>query len=297
MARHDPTPAERAAANSSVIHDIGYQRYEGIRLGRAQAVRALYLASMRSAFGLGRSAKAKMLPFGILGLLCLIGAIFALVRQLTGQGGGQTYYLGIPSTVGLLIIILLAVIAPELVSRDLGNKTLSLYFSRPISRSDYVWAKLGAAVTVVFGVLLAPLFIMFLGAALQSGIGWDGLWDEWRDFSIGVLNAGVYAIVLATLSVLLASLTGRRAFAAGGLVTVFLVSTPVASAGMEIGKGAVGDLAGLASPFTLLAGVQRWVFGEGIPVGSYGPVYGLAAVLLVAGSVLLFIQRYRKVTA
>jgi ABC-2 type transport system permease protein len=297
MARHEASPEPPDARDSSVIHDIGYQRYEGIRLGRRQAVSALYVASMRSAFGLGRSAKAKMLPFGLLGLLVLIGAIFALVRQLTGEGAGPTYYLGIPSTVGLLIVILLAVVSPELVSRDLGNKTLSLYFSRPISRSDYAVAKLAAAVTVVMAALCAPLLIMFLGAVLQSGIGWDGVWDEWQDFSKGVFNAAVYALVLATLSVLLASLTGRRAFAAGGLVAVFLVTTPVAGAGMEIGNGAVGELAGLASPFSLLAGVQRWIFGEGIPVGPYGPVYGLVALLLVVGCAGLFVQRYRKVTA
>jgi ABC-2 type transport system permease protein len=293
MARHETTPA----APTSVIHDIGYQRYEGTRLGRAHAVRALYASSLRSAFGLGRSAKAKFLPFGILGLLCLIGAVFALVRQLTGEGGGPTYYLGIPSTVGLLLIIFLAVVAPEMVSRDLGNKTLPLYFSRPIRRSDYALAKLAALITAVFAVLAAPLVIMFLGAALQSGIGLDGLWDEWREFSLGVFNAAFYAVLLSALSLLVACATGRRAFAAGGIVAVFLVSTPVASAGMEIGTGNARDLAGLASPFSLLGGVQEWVFDEGIEVGHFGPLYGLVALLLVAGCAGLFIQRYRKVTA
>ena len=297
MARHEPVAESRDARDSSVIHDIGYQRYGGVRLGRRHAVRALYVASLRSAFGLGRGAKAKLLPFGLLGMLLLVGAVFALARQLSGQGGGPTYYLGIPSTVGLLIVILLAVVCPELVSRDLGNKTLSLYFSRPISRADYAAAKLAAAVTVVMAALCAPMVVMLLGAVLQSGIGWRGVRDESWDFSVGVLNAGLYALVLATLSLLLASLTGRRAFAAGGLVAVFLVTTPVAGAGMEIGDGAAGELAGLASPFTLLAGVQRWVFGEGVPVGPYGPVYGLAALLLAVGSAALLVQRYRKVTA
>lgn len=282
---------------TGVIHDIGYQRYEGPRLGRGHAVRSLYSASLRSAFGLGRSAKSKFLPFGILGLVTLIGAIFALVRQLTGEPPGATYYLGIPSTIGLLAVIFLAVVAPELVSRDLGNKTLSLYFSRQLRRADYALAKLAAMVTAVFAVLAAPLLIMFLGAVLQAGIGMDDVWEEWQKFSGGVLNAGFHAVLLGALAVLLASLTGRRPFAAGGIVAVFLVSTPVASAAMEIGSGTVRDLAGLVSPFSLLAGVQEWVFDEGIEVGRFGPVYGLVALLLVAGCVGLFIQRYRKVAA
>jgi ABC-2 type transport system permease protein len=48
---------------SGVIHDIGYQRYTGPRLGRGYAIRSLYLHSLRTAFGLGRSAKAKIFPW------------------------------------------------------------------------------------------------------------------------------------------------------------------------------------------------------------------------------------------
>lgn len=283
-----------AQPDHSVIHDIGYQRYTGERLGRGFAVRALYVAGLRASFGLGRSAKSKMLPFGILGLLCLVGGGLAIARQLTGEVG-EAYYSSIPQTVGVLMIIFLAVISPELVSRDIGNKTLPLYFSRPISRVDYAVAKLAAAITAVFAVLFAPLLIMFLGAALQSGL--DDLWGEFQDFSGGVLIALIHALVLASMSLLVASMTGRRAFAAGGLVAVFLVSTPVAGAAMEIANGSVSELAGLVSPYSLLAGVEDWIFGDVMPVGDFGPVYALTALLLVAGSVALFIQRYRKVTA
>ena len=41
---------------TGVIHDIGYQRYSGQRLGRRHIVGALYLHGLRAAFGLGRSA-------------------------------------------------------------------------------------------------------------------------------------------------------------------------------------------------------------------------------------------------
>ena len=50
--------------NTGVIHDIGYQRYEGPRLGRGYASRSLFVHSVRGAYGLGRSAWAKVLPFG-----------------------------------------------------------------------------------------------------------------------------------------------------------------------------------------------------------------------------------------
>ena len=42
------------ARGGGVIHDLGYRRYEGQRLGRAAIVRALCWHSLRSAFGIGR---------------------------------------------------------------------------------------------------------------------------------------------------------------------------------------------------------------------------------------------------
>jgi ABC-2 type transport system permease protein len=289
MARSDQAPA-------SVIHDIGYQRYEGVRLGRGHGVRALYVASLRAAFGLGRSAKSKVLPFGILGLTCGIAVVLVVVRQVAGGELGVSY-LNFPASIALLLVIFLAVVAPELVSPDLRNRTLSLYFSRPIHRVDYAVAKLAALITAVFGVLTAPLVIMFAGGALRGGIGLGDVWDEWQDFSPAVLNAAMYAIVLSALALLLASLTGRRAFAAGGIVAIFLVSTPVVAILAAIGTGPLQDLAGVFNPITLLGGAQKWIFGEGPEVGRFGAVYGLVALALAAGAAALFIQRYRKVTA
>jgi ABC-2 type transport system permease protein len=281
--------------NASVIHDIGYQRYEGLRLGRAHAVRALYVASLRSAFGLGRSAKAKMLPFGLMGLLAGIGALLAVVRQVTGEV--PLKYMEFPIQVGLLIIIFLAVVAPELVSRDLGNKTLSLYFSRPISRVDYAVAKLAALMTALFSVLMAPLLIMFVGAALSvDGLG--KVWDEFREFVPGMLTSLGFAVTLSSLALLIASSTGRRAFAAGGVVAVFLVTTPVAGVISEIGNGAIADLGLVLSPLTLLEGARAWTFRDGPSFyGDYGWVYALVTIVLAASGAALFIQRYRKVAA
>ena len=37
----------------------------------------------------------------------------------------------------------------------------------------------------------------------------------------------LWAVVFAAIGLLIASLTGRRAFAAGGIVAVFLMTTPI----------------------------------------------------------------------
>ena len=54
--------AGRSARRRGVIHDLGYRSYDGPRLGRAQIVRALIWHSFRSAWGIGRGVKAKIVP-------------------------------------------------------------------------------------------------------------------------------------------------------------------------------------------------------------------------------------------
>src|SRR5581483_4698281 len=77
-------PMTTPATVDSTIHDIGYQRYTGPRLGRAHAVAAIYLYSVRSAFGLGRTAKAKIFPFLIAGIMLVVAVVLAAVRAQFG---------------------------------------------------------------------------------------------------------------------------------------------------------------------------------------------------------------------
>ena len=60
---------------AGVIHDIGYQRYTGERLGRGYSARSLYTHGVRTAFGLGRSAKAKIFPWMVVGIVGLVAVV------------------------------------------------------------------------------------------------------------------------------------------------------------------------------------------------------------------------------
>ena len=60
-----------AAPGGGVIHDIGYRHYTGPRLGRAGIVRALIWHSLRSSVGIGRGAKAKIIPVIAFVAMCL----------------------------------------------------------------------------------------------------------------------------------------------------------------------------------------------------------------------------------
>ena len=287
-----------------VIHDIGYQRYTGPRLGRSYAVRSLYSHGLRTAFGMGRSAAAKIFPWSVFGLVMMVAAILAAIRSQSGQM--PITYWGFPGPISVLIVLFCAVVGPELVSRDIRGGVLPLYFSRPLTRSDYAVAKWAALVSAVAVLLAAPMLLMFLGGAFTVD-GTAAVWSEFVQFTKGLAMAGVYALVFGSLSIVVASVAGRRAVAAALIVALFLVTTPVwgalmgiAYSGSEDGvltgsKLVLSQVAGLVSPGTLVGGVGTWLFDPARPLGGYGPLYGAVALALTALAVLLLLLRYRKV--
>jgi ABC-2 type transport system permease protein len=66
-----------------VIHDIGYHRYHGPRLGRARAVRALCWHGLRAVFGLGRPTRAKVVPFLLSAVISAPAVVSAALSAVT----------------------------------------------------------------------------------------------------------------------------------------------------------------------------------------------------------------------
>lgn len=286
----------RPAAPGGVIHDIGYQRYDGLRLGRRQIIGALYGHGLRTAFGLGRSAKAKIFPWLIVGVVGVVAAVLTAVRAQTGEA--VLSYSDFPGVLSLLIIFFTAIVGPELVSRDLHSGVLPLYFARPLRRSDYALTKLAALVSATFLMLAAPLTVMFIGAAFSLG-DISAVWTEFGDYLAGLAYVGVHALVFSSIAVLVAALMRRRAVAAGAVVAVFLLTTPVVGVLSVLPSESANQLAGLASPITLVGGVGGWLFEaeSAFGVGRFGPLYGAVSLALVVACALLLLARYRKVAA
>jgi ABC-2 type transport system permease protein len=286
--------------SESVIHDIGYQRYEGPRLGRAYAVRSLYGQSLRSAFGLGRGAKSKIFPWAVAGIVFLVATVLTAIRS-QGVSDLPVVYWNFAAAVWLLLALFCAVVAPELVSRDQRAHVLPLYFARPLTRTDYALAKLGALITAIWLLLAGPETLMLLGGVFTVD-GLPAVRAEIGHWLQGLVVAVVFAVVFGALALLVASLAGRRGVAGAMVAASFLVLEPLY--GIIVGLSARNGIdsvratmqwAGLISPHTLAAGVAQWWFDPDRGVGRYGPLYGLVAVLLVAACAALLLLRYRKV--
>jgi ABC-2 type transport system permease protein len=294
---------------AGVIHDIGYRRYDGPRLGRGYGIRSLYVHSLRTAYGLGRSAGAKVFPWGVVAVLMFIAAIIVAVQSQLGVVDERVLeYWAFPGQVYISLFVLLfcTIAAPALVCRDLRGGVLQLYFSRPLVRSDYPLAKWAALVSAVFLTLVGPLLLLFIGMAFSLNSLSD-VWHEFVLFGEGVLTAAIMAALFASISLLISSLSGRRAVASALVAGFFILTTPVLGVLQGIAYGTtngeptggmlrLSQLAFLVSPFTIVQGLADWLFGDGEPfIGPYGPVYFAVTFGIILACVLLTLLRYRKV--
>ncbi|HEV2639863.1 MAG TPA: ABC transporter permease subunit [Actinocrinis sp.] len=216
-------PAPRAA-NTSVIHDIGYKPYTGPRLGRRQIVRALYVHSLRSVFGLGRGVKAKIMPFFVLAAVLIPAALNVYMssasKSLVLPYGHMAYSLM------LFSVLFAAAAAPEIVSRDLRHHTLPLYFSRPLRRIDYPLAKMLALFSGLAIVGVLPVLVSYVGQVASATSGHE-IWADSKAAFPGLFAALAQAALFSVISLLIASTTGRRVIATGVIAIFFLVSIAI----------------------------------------------------------------------
>jgi ABC-2 type transport system permease protein len=291
------------AQAAGVIHDLGYRGYDGPRLGRAQIVRALTWHSFRSAFGIGRGAKAKVLPVLAVAAMCLPAAVnaFAVAR---GSDRLFPYDVYTPALRVIVMTVFLAAQAPELVSRDLRNRVLPLYLCRPLHRGDYPLAKYIALTGACLLLIELPLLILYVGTIASAKDG-SAVWHETKALIPGLGIGVLWAVMMAAIGLVLASLAGRRAYATGIVaITCFLTWTlSMLLIQVQGGMSATATgarVGGLFSPFTVLDGLRMWLGGtspgEVASPGGYGPLYGVVAVIILAASLGGLAARYRKVS-
>jgi ABC-2 type transport system permease protein len=289
---------------AGVIHDLGYRGYDGPRLGRVQIVRALTWHSFRSAFGIGRGIKGKIIPLLAVIAMCLPALVnaFAVARGNQRLFGYDVYVPGLRAAV---VIIFIAAQAPELVSRDLRSRVLPLYFCRPLRRGDYPLAKYLALTAALLILIEVPLLILYVGT-IASAKGGSAVWAQTRALIPGLGVGLMWAVLFAAIGLVLACLTGRRAYSTGivaisCILTFFLALLLIDAEGGMSATSTGARVAGLFSPFTILDGVRVWLGGDpgtGLVAdpGRYGPLYGVLAVVLLAACLGGLAARYRKVS-
>ncbi|GGR42875.1 ABC transporter permease [Streptomyces roseolus] len=296
------TPAPGAAPDTTRIHNIGYRSYDGPRLGRSYARRSLFSQSLRGAYGLGRSAKSKVLPMLLFAVMCAPALISVAISVYIKADKLPMEYTQYAVYLQLVIAVYLASQAPQSVSRDLRFRTVPLYFSRPIERVDYVLAKYGAMASALFILTAAPLVIMWIGSMLAK----MDFAEQAKLFGQGLVSVAVLSVLFGGIGLVMAALTPRRGFGVAAVIAVLTISYGAVSTlqGISYATENTDAIAwlGLFSPLTLIIGLQNAFLGAPasfpgeVPVGAgTGVVYLVVVLGLIAACYGILMARYRKV--
>jgi len=275
------------------IYDLGYRRYEGPRLGRGHAITALYVQSLRAAFGLGRGASSKVVPIALLIIALVPATIHLGIAAATSSSMDIVQPENYFAFIEIVLALFVAAVATELVGRDQRNHTLPLYFSRALKRSDYALAKLAALASAMLVLTLLPETVLFVGNAFTTNASWEYLRDNVAAIPRIAASALVVSSLCAAVALAIAAQTPRRAYATGGTIALFVVSSTAGG----IVAVTLGRYGALLSLLDIMRGATLWVFGADQEFDVAGELmFGASVGVTVAATVLVFL-RYRRVAA
>jgi len=176
-------------------------------------------------------------------VLCFFCPIVCLVMIYIAHSASFLAKLGVPSQLfsidnvfffrymsvqGVLAFLMTAFTGPGLISPDLANGALPLYFCRPFSRAEYVLGK-----SSVLGILLSqitwiPGIILFAIQASFAGASWT--WNNlWIAGSL-ILSSLILIAILSLLSMALSAWVKWRIVAGAMLLAVMFFGAGFAEA-------------------------------------------------------------------
>lgn len=188
---------------------------------------------------------------------------------------------------GVLAFLLTAWLAPTLIAPDLANGALPLYFSRPLSRPEYLLGK----ATVLFGLLSlitwVPCLTLFVLQAGFAGAAWT--FANLRVAGAIFAGAWIWILVLSFLGLAISAWVRLRLVASAALFAVFFTGLAFGEAWSEVLRNPWGRLGNLLylvgliwrdlflplAPLVPQAGIEGPVVGE---LPSWAAWLGLIAV-------------------
>lgn len=194
------------------------------------------------------------------------------------------FYTHLYVSAGLSFLIALF-IGTGVISPDLVNNGLALYFSRPFTRREYLLGKLCVLAILISAVTWVPAVVLFLFQSYLEGWAWFT-----ANLYVGkaILLASWQWILLVSLMAMAASAwVRRRPIAAALMLGFYFVSTGMGTAINLMYETRAGDLLDVSTLTTQVwKGLFRIESPEGVPMWS-----AWASLILFCGLCLWLLAR------
>jgi ABC-2 type transport system permease protein len=169
-------------------------------------------------------------------LLCLIGIYVAHNLSFLERFGvgNQTiridnkFFYYFMNVQGVLAFVLTAFTGPGLISPDIANGALPLYFCRPFSRAEYVLGKASVLAILLSQITWIPGLVLFVAQSSLAGPEWA--WQHlWIAGSI-ILSSLIWIAILSLLAMALSAWVKWRIVAGALLLAVLFFGAGFAQA-------------------------------------------------------------------
>lgn len=282
------------------VYDRGYQHYLGERLGRRSAYWALITYSMKRAMGIKKSWTAKVIPFLL--YLAVAGTVLVVIGiEAFLPDSVSDEVMSFPDYFNFIFLIegaFVATIAPEMLCGDRRERVLNLYFSRAITRLDYIVAKVLATAILTTTIAVVPAVLLWLFRQLLADKPITAITDNADQLGKIVVIGTAISLYLGTIGLTISSFTGRKSIA----VAVIFISYGVVEGLVNGVREALDDnrtaewLGFLSPALTTDFLALNWLEPDGQIVGIGREfewwAYLLAMAVTIAVAVLVMLWRY-----
>lgn len=278
------------------IYDRGYQHYDGPRLGRRHAFWALVRYSMKRAVGIKKGWTSKIIPILLYVSVALTVVIPLGINAFFPEVNVLEYW----DFFGFIFLVeglFVATIAPEMLCGDRRENVLPLYFSRAITRLDYLLGKLLATALLTLSVSLIPCVIYWLGRQLLETNPLTAFKHNIDDLGRISLIGVLIAFYLGAIALMISSFTGRKSIAVAIIVVGLVVSTSLAYSLAAVIESDRSSYLVLLSPLDTISSLAFGVFDRprfaddfGEPLALWKVITGIIAI--VVGCCGVMVWRY-----
>jgi ABC-2 type transport system permease protein len=172
--------------------------------------------------------------------LAALASIIPGAESMKGIDIGGLFFNLFTGIQGSLAFILTSFIGPGLVSPDLANNALPLYFCRPFSRTEYVLGKLGVIAILLSSITWIPGLMLF---GMQWSLAPDGKWFEenaWLAWAIFLGNA-VWILLISLLALAVSAWVRWKVIAGSALLLIFFLGAGLSAAINQIMRTTNGE--------------------------------------------------------
>ncbi len=217
-----------------VIFDAGYRRFEGKHLGRASAIASLIWDDFKRSLGIKRKTGYKVgffillsLQLGTAGFFLFSSEVLEPLLQQSGTPQSlQNIYSLFYEFTSIFVMIMAAIVAPNLLCRDRKHNVFQLYLVRPIYASDYLLAKGAAIFLVLLLFAMGPNLILFGGKMFLAQDAIKFLAENQASLIALLFSGVVIAVFFSSYALGVASLTTSIGAAVGLTIgLIFLMGT------------------------------------------------------------------------